>query len=101
VAGPNAFGLGAKIRDVYASLHRLRPIEALGQKCGMDREDTIAVDLRGNVMTCQNTGAKGVHRIGHVSDFEAVALGTATHFAFRMNACHAPLFSFARRLHVS
>jgi hypothetical protein len=34
-------------------------------------------------MTCQNTGAKGVHKIGHVADFDAIALDTATHFAFR------------------
>ena len=70
-------------REFYASIQRRRPIEALGQKCGMDSPDAIAVDLRGNVMTCQNTGAKGVHKIGHVDDFSAIALDTATHFAFR------------------
>ena len=50
----------------------------------MDSPDAIAVDLRGNVMTCQNTGAKGVHKIGHVADFDGIALNTATHFAFRL-----------------
>ena len=45
--------------EYHASIQRQRPIEALGQKCGMDREAAIAVDLRGNVMTCRNTGAKG------------------------------------------
>ena len=96
VVDPNAFGLGAKIRDVYASLQRRRPIEALGQKCGMDREDTIAVDLRGNVMTCQNTGAKGVHRIGHVSDFGGIALDTATHFAFRDECMSCPVVQLCK-----
>jgi hypothetical protein len=38
----------------------------------MDSPDAIAVDLRGNVMTCQNTGAKGAHKIGHVADFDAI-----------------------------
>lgn len=82
VEDPNAFGLGERINEFYASIQRRRPIDALGQKCGMDSPDAIAVDLRGNVMTCQNTGAKGVHKIGHVADFDAIALDTATHFAF-------------------
>ncbi len=96
VADPNAFGLGARIRDFYASLQRRRPIEALGQKCGMDREDTIAVDLRGNVMTCQNTGAKGAHRIGYVAAFEAIALGTATHFTFRDECMSCPVVQLCK-----
>jgi uncharacterized protein len=83
VEDPNAFGLGERINEFYGSIQRRRPIEALGQKCGMDSPDAIAVDLRGNVMTCQNTGAKGVHKIGHVGDFDSIALDTATHFAFR------------------
>lgn len=56
-------GSAKRIDEFYASIQRRRPIEALGQKCGMDREDTIAVDLRDNVMTCQNAGAKGSHKI--------------------------------------
>jgi len=96
VADPNAFGLGARIRDFYASLQRRRPIATLGQKCGMDREDTIAVDLRGNVMTCHNTGAKGVHKIGHVADFGAIALDTATHFAFRDECMSCPVVQLCK-----
>jgi len=96
VEDPNAFGLGARIDEFYASIQRRRPIEALGQKCGMDREDSIAVDLRGNVMTCQNTGAKGVHKIGHVADFEAIALDTATHFAFRPECMSCPVVQLCK-----
>ena len=44
--------------------------------------DVIAVDLRGNVTTCQNTRAKRVHKIGHVAEFAAIVLDKATHFAF-------------------
>ena len=47
VEDPNAFGFGERIDEFYTSIQRRRPIKALGQKCGMDREDTIAVDLRG------------------------------------------------------
>ena len=93
---PNAFGLGEHINEFYASIQRRRPIEALGQKCGMDREDTIVVDLRGNVMTCQNTGAKGAHKIGHVADFDAIALNTATHFAFREECMSCPVVQLCK-----
>ena len=96
VEAPNAFGLGERIDEFYASIQRRRPIEALGQKCGMDSEDTIAVDLRGNVMTCQNTGAKGAHKIGHVDDFDAIALNTATHFAFRPECMSCPVVQLCK-----
>ena len=96
VEDPNAFGLGERIDEFYASIQRCRPIEALGQKCGMDSPDAIAVDLRGNVMTCQNTGAKGGHKIGHVADFDAIALNTATHFAFRQECMACPVVQLCK-----
>jgi len=96
VEDPNAFGLGERINEFYASIQRRRPIEALGQKCGMDSPDSIAVDLHGNVMTCQNTGAKGVHKIGHVADFDAIALDTATHFAFREECMSCPVIQLCK-----
>ena len=96
VEDPNAFGLGERINEFYASIQRQRPIQALGQKCGMDSPDAIAVDLRGNVMTCQNTGAKGAHKIGHVADFEAIALDTATHFAFREECMSCPVVQLCK-----
>ena len=96
VEDPNAFGLGERLNEFYASIQRRRPIEALGQKCGMDREDTLAVDLRGNVMTCQNTGAKGGHKIGHVAGFDSIALDTATHFAFRAECMSCPVVQLCK-----
>lgn len=96
VEDPNAFGLGERINEFYASIQRQRPIDALGQKCGMDSPDAIAVDLRGNVMTCQNTGAQGVHKIGHVADFDGIALNTATHFAFRPECMSCPVVQLCK-----
>jgi len=93
---PSAFGLGEKLREFTRSLIERRPITALGQKCGMDREDQIAVDLLGNVMTCQNTGAKGVHKIGHVEVLEDIALETATHFAFRPECMACPVVQLCK-----
>lgn len=89
-------GLGERINEFYASIQRRRPIAALGQKCGMDSPDAIAVDLRGNVMTCQNTGAKGAHKIGQVADFDAIALDTATHFAFRDECMSCPVVQLCK-----
>ena len=96
VEDPNAFGLGERINEFYASIQRRRPIEALGQKCGMDRPEYIAVDLQGNVMTCQNTGAKGAHKIGYVAEFDAIALDTATHFAFREECMSCPVVQLCK-----
>jgi uncharacterized protein len=96
VEDPNAFGLVERIDEFYASIQRQRPIEALGQKCGMDSSDAIAVDLRGNVMTCQNTGARGVHKIGHIGDFDGIALDTATHFAFRDECMACPVVQLCK-----
>ena len=96
VTDPHAFGLDKRVRDFLTSLKTRRPISALGQKCGMDRPEHIAVDLQGNVMTCQNTGAKGAHRIGHVAEFDAIALNTATHFAFRDECMSCPVVQLCK-----
>ena len=93
---PNAFGLGERLNGFIRSLVDRRPVTALGQKCGMDRADDIAVDLLGNVMTCQNTGAKGVHKIGHVEALNDIALDTATHFAFRPDCMACPVVQLCK-----
>lgn len=89
-------GLVKRARDFVESLRQARPARALGQKCGMDREDQLAVDLRGNVMTCQNTGARGIHRIGHVDDIDAVQLDTATHWSQRENCTRCPVVQLCK-----
>jgi uncharacterized protein len=82
--------------DFVESLYTRRPSSALGQKCGMDRADELAVDLAGNVMTCQNTGAKGKHGIGTVSDFDAVRLDTAWHWSHRESCTHCPVLQLCK-----
>ena len=72
-------------------------LESLGQKCGMDRSDNIAVDLNGNVLTCQNVSPvsnnpAGIsHHIGHVSNLEAVEVKTATHWSDRKECPNCPV----------
>jgi len=62
----------------------------------MDREDTIAFDQRGNVMTCQNTGAQGVQEIGQVAEFDNIALDTSTHFPFRKECMACPVVQLCK-----
>ena len=68
-----------------------------GQRCGMDHNDRVAIDLRGNVLTCQNATAASVapngksHKIGHVSSLDDVVLDTATHWTMREKCASCPV----------
>jgi uncharacterized protein len=90
------WSLREKARDFVHSLQSHRPAAALGQKCGMDAQDQLAVDLHGHVMTCQNTGAVGRHRIGHVQSLEQARLVTATHWSRRDSCGHCPVLQLCR-----
>jgi uncharacterized protein len=83
-------------REFVDSLDARRPSSALGQKCGMEREDQLAVDLSGQVMTCQNTGARGKHGIGSVADFEAIRLDTAWHWSHRECCNYCPVLQLCK-----
>lgn len=75
----------------------LRPVK--GQKCGMDRPGSIAVDLKGNVITCQNVSATQVaenghsHKIGTLDDLARTPLATSTHWADRPNCSGCPVLA--------
>lgn len=75
--------LGERATKFARALLERRPSSALGQKCSMDREDSLAVDLKGNALTCHNTGANSKHNIGHVSDFANIRLDTSWHWSKR------------------
>jgi uncharacterized protein len=63
----------------------------LGQKCGMDDPHKIAVDLKGNIVTCQNVSVKETskngesHLAGNLTDYENVKLKSVTHWKLRNN----------------
>jgi len=86
---PNTFQI--KIREFMKTLQNKLSSDSVFQKCGMDREDYIAVDLLGNVMTCQNTGSTGKHRIGHVYSLDKVKLNTSWHWSQREECSHCPV----------
>lgn len=73
------------------SLAIAKPLIGGGQACGMDRKNQLAVDLHGNVLTCQNTGAESGHKIGTVSNLESVALNTSTSYMNRPNCMRCPV----------
>lgn len=71
--------------------------ESLRQKCGMDREENIAVDLNGNVLTCQNVSPVSVnpsgisHHLGTVEDLESIVIKTGTHLKDREECPKCPV----------
>lgn len=91
-----------KMQEFVSSLRMRRDAYTLGQKCGMDREDNIAVDLRGNVLTCQNVSAVSMapngqsNKIGHVSEFDKIELKTATHWAKRDECKNCPVLQLCK-----
>ena len=93
---PGCTSIRRKVEDFYASLAKRRPVQALGQKCGMDREDSIAVNLMGEVTTCHNTAADGRHRIGTVTDLDGVRLDTAHHHQTREECRHCPVVQLCK-----
>lgn len=92
----------SRIMEWFDSITNERRADSLGQKCGMDREDTIAVDLRGNVVTCQNVSAVSTapngrsHLIGHVTKLDKVRLTTATHWKFRKECSNCPVLQLCK-----
>jgi len=91
-----------KIQGFIDSIRNQRPASSVGQKCGMDKADNLAVDLAGNVITCQNVSAKAVapngqaHRIGHLSDLPSVQLKTATHWSQRRDCAACPVLQLCQ-----
>lgn len=85
----NFSAVHGKVGDFIRSVLDGRAKNSVNQKCGMDNRSNIAVDMSGNVLTCQNVSAAAAapngmsHKIGHVSDMNAVLLSSATHWSER------------------
>ena len=91
-----------KILGFIDSIRNQRPASSVGQKCGLDKADNLAVDLAGNVITCQNVLAKAVapngqtHKIGNLSDLPSVQLKTATHWSQRRDCAACPVLQLCQ-----
>jgi uncharacterized protein len=96
------FGQLAKIDGFIGSVLTHTNSKFLGQKCGMDDEHVLAVDLRGNVMTCQNVSALEVskngesHLGGNLDDFDNVTLKTSTHWSNRKDCSSCPVLHLCK-----
>ncbi len=94
--------ISQKMQGFLDSFKRGTRIESLPQKCGMDKSDAIAVDLNGNVLTCQNVSSvsnnpAGIsHHIGNVSDLENVKVSTATHWSDREECPNCPVIHICK-----
>lgn len=79
-----------------------RKAKYLGQKCGMDDEHTLAVDLRGNVLTCQNVSALETskngesHLGGNLDDYANVELKSSTHWSNRKECAGCPVLHLCK-----
>lgn len=91
-----------RIADFAQSIRQGRPAGSLGQKCGMDRPDNMAVTLKGEVLTCQNTSPAALapngqpHLLGTVDDLEGVRLRTATHWSLRPDCKACPVLHLCK-----
>lgn len=85
-----------KVDEFLKSQAQERPLSSLGQKCGMDRDDSIAVDMKGNVTTCQNMSASTHHKVGHIDQFDDIRLNTAYHFSTRSECPRCPVVQLCK-----
>ncbi|MBI4968164.1 MAG: radical SAM protein [Rhodospirillales bacterium] len=86
--------VNGKISGFFRSLAERRSSGSLGQKCRMDRPDHLAVDLSGNLLTCQNVSASlegGRHRLGSVERICEARLTAATHWSLREECPRCPV----------
>jgi len=87
----------SRIHELLVSFVDKRDAMTLGQKCGMDDKHNIAIDLYGNVLTCQNVTSQSEapngnsHKIGHVNTFDKIKLDTSTHWSFRKKCMDCPV----------
>ena len=79
-----------------------RKSDFLGQKCGMDEEQALAVDLRGNVMTCQNVSSLEMskngesHHGGTLEDYDNVSIKSSTHWSNRKECSGCPVLHICK-----
>jgi len=92
----HAQSIKEKLQDFYRSLAYERPSSSLGQFCHMDRADSLAVDLKGNALTCQAVSVEEGHAIGHVSDYANIRLNTAWHWSRREECPRCPVLQLCK-----
>ena len=91
-----------KIVSFLKTIHNGKHSKTISQKCGMDKEYNIAVDLNGDVLTCQNVSSVATapngesHKIGNIDDFDNIKLTTATHWSNREKCTTCPVLQLCQ-----
>ena len=91
-----------KIDNFSASVLNHAHADYVGQKCGMDDDGILAIDMKGNVLTCQNvstveTAMNGEsHLGGSLDNYEAVEIKSATHWMNRPNCQSCPVLHLCK-----
>lgn len=87
----------SKADNFIETLKKAKPYTAIAQKCGMDKRDKLAIDLKGNVLTCQNVSPVSgnphgkPHLAGTIADMGAVKIQAATHLSKRKECPTCPV----------
>lgn len=92
------YGINEKIDSFTRAVLSHRSAIGVSQKCGMDDEHIVAIDLRGNVITCQNVSAVSrapngeLHYGGNIAGgMENIKLKSATHWRNRPDCADCPV----------
>jgi uncharacterized protein len=98
----NFHGTLDKIDNFTKAILSHKESKYVGQKCGMDDEHIIAVDLTGNIVTCQNVSVKETskngesHLGGNLSDYDNVELKSVTHWLNRLDCKDCPVLHICK-----
>lgn len=98
----NFVGITNKIDTFTRGVLSHSEAKYVGQKCGMDNENIIAVDLTGNIITCQNVSVKEIakngesHLGGTLMDYDNVELKSVTHWMNRENCASCPVLHLCK-----
>lgn len=91
-----------KIDGFTSSVLNHIPASQLGQKCGMDDQHTLAIDMKGNVLTCQNVSALEPamngesHLAGNLDDYDNVQVTSSTHWMNRPDCSNCPVLHMCK-----
>jgi uncharacterized protein len=95
-------GIVNKVDAFTKSVLSQTSAEFLNQKCGMDDENVVAMDLMGNIITCQNVSSVQIsgngesHLSGTVEKIDEVEITTATHWSNRDHCSECPVLHLCK-----
>lgn len=98
----NFIGIYGRIDGFTQAVLSHQESKYVGQKCGMDSPNTLAIDLRGNVITCQNVSAPEIspngesHLGGTLMDFDNISLTSSTHWKNRPHCSSCPVLHICK-----